>query len=66
MMCDFCKEEYITDSGFFRPFEEHDSYIFHDKDGFHINVDCGCGDYAELSNIQYCPMCGRKLGDEDV
>ena len=60
-MCDFCKEENMTDSCFYRPRDEHNDYIFHDKNGFHVNVYCGCGDYATLPHINYCPMCGRDL-----
>lgn len=59
-MCDLCNEGYITNSGFFRPTEEKKDYIFHDEDGYFLNVYCDCGDYT-ATPIHYCPMCGRGL-----
>lgn len=63
--CELCSEGYITNNGFHRPTDEHNDYIFHDKDGWFLNVYChGCGDY-ETTPIKYCPICGRKLKNEE-
>lgn len=64
-MCELCNAENITNSELFRPSIEKNDYIFCDKEGWFLNVYCDCGDYTPTP-IKYCPMCGRKLGEQDA
>ena len=37
----------------------------YDPDDARLNVEYQCGADYEIVHINYCPMCGRNLGDDE-
>lgn len=66
-MCVYCKKNEAGNvtpirnggtSEWYVDIEDTDLYVEYDEDG-------GCGHGAALIGINFCPMCGRRLGGEN-
>lgn len=61
-MCEFCENIAKDDKKYFGKRLQGGDFIFHGKQGFGILIDTGdSGCLGCLSEIKFCPMCGRKL-----
>ena len=64
-MCEFCENIAKDDKEYFSKRLQGGDFIFHDKQGFGILIDTGdSGCLGCLNEIKFCPMCGRKLTEE--
>ena len=63
-MCEFCKTIAKTDKEYFELRIKGGDFIYKDNDGYGILIDTGdSGCLGSLQNINYCPICGRKLSE---
>jgi hypothetical protein len=60
-MCKYCEEDF---DGFVKPLDKNAHVCVFDKPNKKI-FDIDWYGYKMKIPIAYCPMCGRKLGDED-
>lgn len=65
-MCDLCKNIPKTDEEFGNMrMDGKENIIFSEKSKFHLFADTGDSFCPGIVNdINYCPMCGRKLVEE--
>lgn len=60
-MCEFC-ENIVVENEWLNARIKGGDFIYKDDDGYGILIDTGdSGCLGSLQNINYCPMCGRKL-----
>lgn len=58
-MCEHCKEEF---DGYYRPLDRNAHICIFDEPCEQI-LDINWYGHKMKININYCPMCGRKLGE---
>lgn len=61
-MCEFCENIAKSDKECSELIADSKDFIFVDGNGYSIFIDTGdSGCPGVLSNIKFCPICGRKL-----
>ena len=58
-MCEYCEKDYLNS----KPIENRYAIDIIVDDTF-LYTYCECGSHV-VAKINYCPMCGRKLREED-
>lgn len=64
-MCDFCKKIIYTKSGYLDALSTGNDFIFKDNDEYYLRIDTGDSFCPGTMKINYCPICGRKMVEDD-
>ena len=64
-MCDFCKKIIDTKSGYLDALSTGNDFIFKDNDEYYLRIDTGDSFCSGTMIINYCPICGRKMVEDD-
>lgn len=60
-MCGFCEKIIDVNSGYLDALQNGNDFIFKDNDGHLLRINTGDSGCPGVMEINYCPMCGRKL-----
>lgn len=64
-MCKFCENIAKNNDEYMKHRYDGGDFIYHDENGYGILIDTGdSGCLGNLSNVLFCPICGRKLEEE--
>lgn len=64
-MCDFCKKIIDDKSEYLNALSIEDDFIFKDNDEYYLRIDTGDRFCTGTMKINYCPICGRKMVEDD-
>ena len=64
-MCDFCKKIIDAKTEYLNALSTEDDFIFEDDDGHWLHIDTGDSFCTGTMKINYCPICGRKMVEDD-
>ena len=65
-MCKFCEKIAFSDDEYMQRRYVGGDFIYHDEKGYGILIDTGdSGCLGSLSNVSFCPVCGRDLMNEN-
>ena len=64
-MCEFCEDITTNNDEYMKKRYAGGDFICKDENGFGILIDTGDSGCLGYIKINYCPMCGRKLVEDD-